>query len=390
MRKLFLYPSILLLESALFLSCTTTESQIIPQEDPFINSQVTPIVHQEGPLVSGQINPIVPQEGSFVSGQITPQESPFVSDQIIPIAPQEDPFINRMKELIHIELIPGKFTEDLTGYKIPYFPPPQTNRNHFDDRPEGILTPIKALVMHYTVSNLPRAANTFTADIPDNRVSATYLISEADEVLGIPGGKIIQVVPEDKRAWHAGVSSWREITNLNGTSIGIENVNKGFINPPGEPIKWFPFDPAQIHALGLLSQGIVQKYHISPAYVVGHADIAPGRKQDPGILFPWSQLHKDYGVGAWLVEEEQNPSAIGQYCPREKLPQGVSIAFLSTSLKEYGYSIEPTDYPVGLFPSVLKAFKSHFSQNQNPQGYAAADERDMFWAWGLAAKYNVQ
>jgi N-acetylmuramoyl-L-alanine amidase len=392
MRKFFLYPSIFLLESIIFLSCDARGRQIILQEGPPINSQTAPTVSPEDPSVNSQMIPIISQEDPSVNNQIIPQGNPSINSQIISVTPQGDPFINRVRELNDIELIPEQFAEGLGGYKVPYFLPPQTNRNHFDDRPEGPLTPIKSLVMHYTVSNFQRTLDTFTKDIPANRVSATYVISETDEALGIPGGRIIQVTPEDKRAWHAGVSSWRELTNLNGTSVGIENVNKGFIDSSGEPRRWFPFDPNQIHALGLLSQGIIQKHHIYPAYVVGHADIAPGRKQDPGILFPWGQLYKDYAVGAWLVEEELNPYIINnRYCPQEELPQGVSFAFLSTYLKKYGYSIEPTAYPSAPFSDVLKAFKSHFSQNQNPQGYdGAPDENDMLWAWGLAVKYKSQ
>lgn len=202
---------------------------------------------------------------------------------------------------------------------------------------------------------------------------------------------MIKMAPDDKRTWHAGVSKWREITNLNGTSLGIENVNKGFTDSTDQHRTWYPFDKDQIHSLGLLSQAIVKKYNISPVYVVGHTDIAPDRKQDPGILFPWGQLHNDYGVGAWLGTEEQNSSAIAErYTPKEPLPQDVSVEFLSTYLKEYGYNIEPTSKPTEQFSNVLKAFKSHFSCNQQPEKYAGQPDRnDMLWIWGLNAKYKV-
>lgn len=302
-----------------------------------------------------------------------------------------DPFVTRIQELTQLTLVPEKLTSELSGYSLPPFPLDQKNRNHFDDRSEGSLTPIKSLVMHYTVCNTPTTLSLFTKDIPDGRVSASYVITESESDLNIPGGKVIKMAPDDKRTWHAGVSKWREINNLNGTSLGIENVNKGFTDSPGQDRVWYPFDPQQVQSLGLLSQAIVKKYHISPLYVVGHTDIAPDRKQDPGILFPWGQLYRDYNVGAWLGAEEQNSSAItANYSPKEPLPQGVSIEFLSTYLKQYGYNIEPTSNPNDQFSNVLKAFKSHFSCNQQPEKYnSQPDENDMLWIWGLNAKYKT-
>jgi N-acetylmuramoyl-L-alanine amidase len=303
----------------------------------------------------------------------------------------QDPFITRIQDLTQIRLAPEKITTDLSGYTLPPFPIEQKNRNHFDDRPEGSLTPIKSLVMHYTVCNTLETLNLFTKDIPDGRVSASYVITESDSGLKIPGGKVIKMAPNDKRTWHAGVSKWREITNLNGTSLGIENVNKGFTDSLEQVRKWYPFDKDQIHSLGLLSQAIVRKYNISPIYVVGHADIAPDRKQDPGILFPWGQLYNAYDVGAWLSTEEQTTSAITErYSPKEPLPQGASIEFLSTYLKLYGYNIEPTSKPNEQFLNVLKSFKSHFSYNQQPEKYdSQPDENDMLWIWSLNAKYKT-
>ncbi|MGV8949374.1 MAG: N-acetylmuramoyl-L-alanine amidase [Candidatus Paracaedibacter sp.] len=307
-------------------------------------------------------------------------------------AMEGDNFITTVQGLTGLTLVPEKFTSTLDGYTLPPFPLGEKNRNHFDDRSEGSFTPIKSLVMHYTVCNTPATLNLFTKDIPDNRVSASYVITEAEshDDKRIPGGKVIKMAPDDKRTWHAGVSKWREITNLNGTSLGIENVNKGFTDPSGQERVWYPFDQDQIHSLGLLSQAIVKKYNISPTYVIGHADIAPDRKQDPGILFPWDKLYSTYGVGAWLSKEEQNTSAITNFSPKEPLPQNVSIEFLSTYLKQYGYNIEPTSKPTEQFLNVLKSFKSHFSCNQQPEKYnSEPDENDMLWIWGLNAKYKT-
>lgn len=170
---------------------------------------------------------------------------------------------------------------------------------------------------------------------------------------------LFQIVPEEKRSWHAGVSAWREIKNLNATSIGIENINKGFVGNESEKPEWFAFDPMQISPLGQLSQRIVKEYNILPQNVVGHADIAPGRKQDPGILFPWEKLYTQYNIGAWLAENERNPEVISeQFHPKEKLPQGISEAFFLQSLSNYGYSFPESAYITEENKGVVKSFSN--------------------------------
>lgn len=242
--------------------------------------------------------------------------------------------------------------------------------------------------MHYTVINLNQTLFEFTKNVPDNRVSSGYVISEKEDDMNIPGGKVICVVDDAKRAWHAGNSNWRELEKLNDVSIGIEHVNKGF-KEGTSPREWYTFDPDQIKASGILSRNIVEKYGIKPIYVVGHSDIAPLRKEDPGIMFPWGEFYK-YGVGAWLSDDERSVKAIVEkYHPKEDLPQEVSILFLSTHFKNYGYKLTETATATDEFLSVLKAFKSHFSYNQQPEMYdSGADMNDMFWIWALTAKYE--
>jgi N-acetylmuramoyl-L-alanine amidase len=111
---------------------------------------------------------------------------------------------------------------------------------------------------------------------PDAKVSCHYLVTEE--------GEILRMVPEEKRAWHAGNSYWRGIQNVNSCSIGIEIVN------PGHEFGYRPFPDAQIGALIPLVADIKDRYGITRGNVVGHSDIAPKRKQDPGELFPWGQL----------------------------------------------------------------------------------------------------
>lgn len=267
------------------------------------------------------------------------------------------------------------------GYEIQKFEEEEKNRNHWDSRNKS---PIQCLVMHYTVGNLKDTLQLFTANIPDGRASAHYVVSQKEK--RVNGGLPFQVVPEDQRSWHAGLSWWRNVENLNASSIGIENVNQGYTGNYPSQLTWYPFDPDQIKTLGLLSQDIIKRYRIPSSQVIGHADIAPDRKKDPGILFPWGQLYETYGVGMWLSEKEQNSSVIStQYIPEEPLPQGISKEFISTYLEKVGYNPK---YLKDNFDDVVMAFKAHFSHNQLVKDYnAILDENIMLWSWGLAAKY---
>jgi N-acetylmuramoyl-L-alanine amidase len=135
--------------------------------------------------------------------------------------------------------------------------------------------PVTMIVLHYTGMESAEAALARLTD-PAAEVSAHYLIDE--------DGTIHRLVPEDKRAWHAGKSHWRGITDVNSASIGIELVN------PGHEFGYREFTGPQIEALIPLLQDIKQRYDITRGNIVGHSDIAPTRKQDPGELFPWGQL----------------------------------------------------------------------------------------------------
>lgn len=135
--------------------------------------------------------------------------------------------------------------------------------------------PVSMIVLHYTGMQSTEAALARLTD-PAAEVSAHYLIDE--------DGTIHRLVAEDKRAWHAGQSHWRGITDVNSASIGIELVN------PGHEFGYREFAPAQIEALIPLLAEIKDRYEITRGNVVGHSDIAPTRKQDPGELFPWAQL----------------------------------------------------------------------------------------------------
>ena len=149
----------------------------------------------------------------------------------------------------------------------------ETPSPNFDER----TLPISMIVLHYTGMQDAASAIARLSD-PEAKVSAHYLIAE--------DGQIVRMVNEDKRAWHAGRSHWRKIDNVNSASIGIEIVN------PGHEFGYRPFPVAQIDALIPLMQAITLRDKITRGNVVGHSDIAPARKDDPGELFPWERLAK--------------------------------------------------------------------------------------------------
>ena len=144
---------------------------------------------------------------------------------------------------------------------------------NFDERS----LPITMIVLHYTGMQDGASAIARLRD-PAAKVSSHYLVEE--------DGTVVRMVAEDKRAWHAGASRWRGVEDINSASIGIEIVN------PGHDFGYRPFAEPQIAAVARLVAGIKDRYAITRGNVVGHSDVAPTRKRDPGELFPWSTLAK--------------------------------------------------------------------------------------------------
>ena len=167
--------------------------------------------------------------------------------------------------------------------------------NH-DDRGDAV---VDMLVLHYTGMQTAEAALERLCD-PAAKVSAHYTVDEA--------GRTYAHVPEARRAWHAGVSFWAGVTDVNARSIGIELVN------PGHAFGYRAFPQAQIAALITLCQGILSRHSIPAARVLGHSDVAPARKEDPGELFPWARLAKE-GIGLWpeRIESSLGPDALTRY-----------------------------------------------------------------------------
>ncbi len=143
------------------------------------------------------------------------------------------------------------------------------------------------VVIHDTGSDDARRALTTLTD-PERQVSAHYLIAR--------DGTVLQLVDESRRAWHAGVSAWGPLSDLNSASLGIELDNNGSE----------PYPPEQITALKALLGEIVPRHRIPPGNIVGHGDVAPGRKVDPSRLFPWKELAAA-GFGQWCEPDPEAP-----------------------------------------------------------------------------------
>ena len=149
------------------------------------------------------------------------------------------------------------------------------HRENYSPNHDARALPVSMVVLHYTGMRTAAEAEARLTD-PTAKISAHYMIDEA--------GEVVSLVPEHRRAWHAGRSFWRGLNDVNSASIGIELVN------PGHEWGYRPFPAAQIEALLPLLARIVREYDVPRANVVGHSDVAPARKEDPGELFDWPLL----------------------------------------------------------------------------------------------------
>ncbi|MFP3800595.1 N-acetylmuramoyl-L-alanine amidase [Paraburkholderia sp. SIMBA_027] len=207
---------------------------------------------------------------------------------------------------------------------------------------------IRFLVLHYTEGDEPTSLEELTRE----NVSAHYLVPEHPP---LRDGKpvVLQLVPETQRAWHAGVSEWQGTTELNAASIGIENVNSGPHDTPAGRT-WAPWPPDQVAAIIALSKDIVTRYGIPPTRVVGHSDIAPQRKIDPGPAFPWKQLY-DAGVGAWPDDATVQADLAG------RAPNAAAdVRGLQVKLARYGYEVATDGVLDERTRRVFAAFQMHF------------------------------
>lgn len=233
---------------------------------------------------------------------------------------------------------------------------------------------VRYLVMHYTAADDSESLRLLTK----GEVSAHYLVPSVPKVLkGKPVA--LGLVPEDKRAWHAGVSQWNGRANLNDTSIGIEIVNLGFTGVDADKT-WYAFDPAQIELVARLAGDIIRRYQISPDNVVGHSDITPLRKFDPGPLFPWAQLAQR-GIGAWPDDH-----AVRRFLAGRAPGDPASVDSVRQALAKYGYALPPDGNAAQETTKVISAFQMHF-RPADISGRADAETEAI--AMALVEKYRT-
>lgn len=222
----------------------------------------------------------------------------------------------------------------MTSTALPYEWIPAIN---FNERRGGQSPDI--LLLHYTgTPTVEFAIELLTSG--EREVSCHYLVHE--------DGRIVHMVDEDMRAWHAGVSSWEGRDDVNSRSIGIEIAN------PGHGPEYRDFPDAQIEAVIALSRDIISRHAIQPRHVLAHSDVAPGRKVDPGEKFPWAVLAR-HGVGLW-VEPETQPCGLA-IRPGDT---GKHVAELQYALAAFGYDIEANGAYDGWTHTVVRSFQMHY------------------------------
>ena len=203
---------------------------------------------------------------------------------------------------------------------------------NFDSR-EGNL--IQFIIIHYTDMLSAEDALTRLCD-PEAKVSAHYLIDKV--------GQVTQLVKDEDRAWHAGLSSWQGINGLNAHSIGIE------LDYPGHTFGLTTFPIEQIQSLLILLKQLINKHAINPQQIWGHSDIAPSRKTDPGEFFPWKDLATN-GMGVWPAEPV-------------RAEVNLDLNTLQGFLSEIGYDCPVTGQLDEHTRSVVRAFQRHYTPTE--------------------------
>ena len=206
----------------------------------------------------------------------------------------------------------------------------------------GQASRVRFIVIHYTVADKPNSIKILT----QQEVSAHYLLTDDAQPV------IYGLVDETQAAWHAGVSSWKAYTQLNNSSVGIEIVNKGFTETPQGRV-YAPFSQAQIDTLIPLVRDIAARNHVAPENILGHSDIAPLRKQDPGPMFPWIQLAK----AGLIVWPDATRVAAVQPAFEAMLPD---VAWFQQKLSAHGYAIVQTGELDEQTRTVLGAFQMKY------------------------------
>lgn len=234
---------------------------------------------------------------------------------------------------------------------------------NFDSKKRS-LDKINFIIFHYTGMKNEKKAIDKLLDIK-SKVSCHYFIKN--------NGEILRMVPDSYIAWHAGVSSWKKIKSLNKNSIGIE------INNPGHEFKYKKFSKKQIHSVIKLTKYIIKKYKINPKSILGHSDIAPDRKQDPGEKFPWEFLSKNK-IGIW---HELKSNEVKVY-RKLKLSNLLKIKFIN-NLYKIGYPKNSKINKNKYDKNITVAFQRRFRQELID---GKIDKECLLISENLIKKYN--
>ncbi len=202
--------------------------------------------------------------------------------------------------------------------------------------------PPDMLVLHYTGMQTAAEAVARLQD-PSAEVSAHYVVDE--------DGTVLRLVPEERRAWHAGRGVWQGETDCNAASIGIEIVN------PGHEFGYRDFPEVQIAAVIELVADIRTRWSIPDARIIAHSDLAPDRKEDPGERFPWKRLAGE-GHGLWFEPAAERIAALGGML--QKGDEGLGVLVLRSGLHRLGYGLTPAGTYDDELASVVRAFQRHW------------------------------
>lgn len=213
---------------------------------------------------------------------------------------------------------------------------------NFDQR----RAPPDILVLHYTGMQTGEAALARLRD-PEAGVSAHYVVEE--------DGRIFSLVPEERRAWHAGRGVWQGETDVNAASIGIEIVN------PGHEFGYRAFPDAQVATVITLIDDIRSRWSIPDARIIAHSDLAPDRKEDPGELFPWKAL-AGAGHGLWFKPAAERIAALGGFL--QIGDEGIGVVVLRAGLHRLGYGLQPGSTYDEDTATTVRAFQRHWRQSR--------------------------
>lgn len=210
------------------------------------------------------------------------------------------------------------------------------------------------IVLHYTVLDWEKSLKVLTTG---GQVSSHYLVRDNPAIS-------YALVDENRRSWHAGASFWAGHSNLNSSSIGIEIVNPGYVDGPGGRV-YAPFPQAQIDEVIALVRDIQKRHNVRPERIIGHADIAPGRKQDPGPNFPWRQL-----ADAGLIPWPDGPMVLVKTLEHEVAPR--DVAWLQERLARIGYNVSRS----GQFDTLTREVISTFQMKYRPRDISGTPDAE--------------